>query len=147
MAQSDSHSSQWLSQIPIPVNGSVKFPFQSMAQSDSHSSQWLSQIPIPISGLIIILFPFFLYHGFFPSVSPVSLPRYLKSTAGNIQLINSFRNRDYDVSEKTEERLFSFWMEFFIEATKQEFLSTRFPVSLGHVTSHPWSCDFPSLVM
>ena len=58
--------------------------------------------------------------------------RYLNSTAGNIQLINSFRNREYDMSEKPEERLFAFWMEFFIDATRKEFLSTQFPVS--HVT-------------
>lgn len=57
--------------------------------------------------------------------------RYLKSTAGNIQLINSVRNTDYDSSEKPEERLFGFWMEFFIESSKKDFTSTQFPV--GHI--------------
>ena len=61
---------------------------------------------------------------------PFPIPRYLKSTSGNIQLINSFRNLEY---EKLEEKLFGFWMEFFMDASKEEFTNTRFPVS--HVTS------------
>ncbi len=55
--------------------------------------------------------------------------RYLKSTAGNIQLINSLRSRDYDSSDKPEEKLFAFWMEFFIDANRTDFPSTQFPVS------------------
>ena len=70
-----------------------------------------------------------------------SCTRYLKSTVGNIQLINSFRNIDYSSAKEKFERLFGFWMEYFIEATKQEFPGSRFPVShvtlvQGHVT--PW---------
>ena len=61
-----------------------------------------------------------------------ALLRYLKSTAGNIQLINSFRNKDYDSSRVVTERHFGFWMEFFISATQDEYNSTQFPVS--HVT-------------
>lgn len=52
---------------------------------------------------------------------------YLKSTSGNIQLINSFRSLDFD---KPEEKLFAFWMEFFIDASKEEFTNTTFPVLL-----------------
>lgn len=41
---------------------------------------------------------------------------YLKSTIGNIRLINSFRERTD--TNSPEEELFQFWMEYFIEAAK-----------------------------
>ena len=55
--------------------------------------------------------------------------RYLKTTAGNIKLITKFRTKEYDVSQDKDERLFAFWMEFFIDATNEEYSSTQFPVS------------------
>ena len=64
-------------------------------------------------------------------VLPFPILRYLKSTSGNIQLINSFRSLDFD---KPEEKLFAFWMEFFIDASKEEFTNTTFPVSPPSVT-------------
>ncbi|XP_018562538.1 mitogen-activated protein kinase kinase kinase 15 isoform X2 [Anoplophora glabripennis] len=52
---------------------------------------------------------------------------YLKSTVGNIQLIDKFRKKSDDIAS-ADEQIFHFWMEFFIEATKsvqeEEF---RFP--------------------
>ncbi len=65
------------------------------------------------------------YNGYF-----MFLWRYLKSTIGNIQLINSFRQADV---EKKEEKAFSFWMEFFIESIKEEYTNNQFPVSSVHV--------------
>nr|CAH7714390.1 unnamed protein product [Callosobruchus chinensis] len=53
---------------------------------------------------------------------------YLKSTVGNIQLIDRFRKKTDDVGTP-EEQIFHFWMEFFIEATKTEHEQIfRFPV-------------------
>ena len=59
----------------------------------------------------------------------VHVRRYLKTTAANIQLINQFKKRETGDEEKPMESLFIFWMEFFIEATKDDFTTTRFPVS------------------
>ncbi|XP_067945661.1 mitogen-activated protein kinase kinase kinase 15-like isoform X2 [Watersipora subatra] len=56
---------------------------------------------------------------------------YLKSTLGNIQLINYFRNKNPEQDDDTslESNLFHFWMEFFMEAIKDEDTScVRFPV-------------------
>ncbi|KAK9881035.1 hypothetical protein WA026_014378 [Henosepilachna vigintioctopunctata] len=51
---------------------------------------------------------------------------YLKSTVGNIQLIDSYRKRSDEASP--DEQIFNFWMEFFLEATKPpEARSFRFP--------------------
>lgn len=54
---------------------------------------------------------------------------YLKSTIGNIELIDQFRKKNDDNS--MEATIFHFWMEFFIEAIKDEKeidLSIRFPI-------------------
>jgi mitogen-activated protein kinase kinase kinase 5 len=61
---------------------------------------------------------------------------YLKSTVNNIQLINQFRLINSDSSSKKEEKLFSFWMEFFIEATKETFDNTQFPILLYEPNSN-----------
>ncbi|XP_031333897.1 mitogen-activated protein kinase kinase kinase 15-like [Photinus pyralis] len=42
---------------------------------------------------------------------------YLKSTIGNIELIDRFRRRKDD-ERSPEEQIFHFWMEFFLEATR-----------------------------
>ncbi|KAJ8919071.1 hypothetical protein NQ315_016978 [Exocentrus adspersus] len=42
---------------------------------------------------------------------------YLKSTVGNIQLIDKFRKKTDDVGN-ADEQIFHFWMEFFLEATR-----------------------------
>ncbi|XP_017781301.1 PREDICTED: mitogen-activated protein kinase kinase kinase 15 isoform X2 [Nicrophorus vespilloides] len=42
---------------------------------------------------------------------------YLKSTVGNILLIDRFRKRK-DEEQSPEEQIFHFWMEFFLEATR-----------------------------
>lgn len=49
---------------------------------------------------------------------------YLKSTLGNIQLINKFRKSNNQESAQ----LFNFWMEFFIEATKSDVSAAWYPV-------------------
>ncbi|XP_026732340.1 mitogen-activated protein kinase kinase kinase 15 isoform X2 [Trichoplusia ni] len=57
---------------------------------------------------------------------------YLKSTIGNIELIDRFRK-----SEETspEQQVFSFWMEYFVEATKSECENIiRFPVLILETT-------------
>lgn len=70
---------------------------------------------------------------------------YLKSTIGNIQLIDRFRKkREDDIS--AEEQIFYFWMEFFTEAIKSEeevSSNGRFPVlifepSKEYMPSHIW---------
>uniref|UniRef100_A0AAR5P235 mitogen-activated protein kinase kinase kinase n=1 Tax=Dendroctonus ponderosae TaxID=77166 RepID=A0AAR5P235_DENPD len=70
---------------------------------------------------------------------------YLKSTIGNIQLIDRFRKkREDDIS--AEEQIFYFWMEFFTEAIKSEdevSSDGRFPVlifepSKEYMPSHIW---------
>ena len=58
----------------------------------------------------------------------VCLCRHLKTTSANIKLITKFRSKEYDVSKVEEERMFAFWMEFFISATEEGYSSTRYPV-------------------
>ncbi|XP_037907858.1 mitogen-activated protein kinase kinase kinase 15 isoform X5 [Hermetia illucens] len=54
---------------------------------------------------------------------------YLKSTIGNIALIDRFRKRSEDTVFSPEQQIFQFWMEFFIEATRSEPTSgIRFPI-------------------
>ena len=55
--------------------------------------------------------------------------RYLKSTISNIKLISQFRMSSDDVPQPLEVKAFIFWMEFLIEATKEHFSSSQFPVS------------------
>ena len=53
---------------------------------------------------------------------------YLKSTIGNITLINKFRKKN-DGELSPELQIFSFWMDFFVEATKDTIDDNiRFPV-------------------
>lgn len=55
--------------------------------------------------------------------------RYLKSTIGNITLIDRFRKKNPDVEASPEEQVFAFWIDYFVEATKTEVGdSIRFPV-------------------
>ncbi|XP_032665650.1 mitogen-activated protein kinase kinase kinase 15 isoform X4 [Odontomachus brunneus] len=54
---------------------------------------------------------------------------YLKSTIGNISLIDRFRKRNEEAEISPEEQIFSFWMDYFVEATKPEVGdSIRFPI-------------------
>ena len=54
---------------------------------------------------------------------------YLKSTVGNIQLINQFKRKPEDAILTPEEQIFQFWMEFFIDATNDEVSNViRFPI-------------------
>ncbi|XP_031620705.1 mitogen-activated protein kinase kinase kinase 15 isoform X2 [Contarinia nasturtii] len=54
---------------------------------------------------------------------------YLKSTIGNIALIDRFRKKTDDVEQSPEQSIFQFWMEFFHEATKEGDLDMiRFPI-------------------
>ncbi|GAB6029560.1 protein kinase kinase kinase [Chamberlinius hualienensis] len=46
---------------------------------------------------------------------------YLKSTIGNIMLINNFRRRSDDSEMSPERKIFLFWLDFFSEATKDDF--------------------------
>ncbi|CAK1540656.1 unnamed protein product [Leptosia nina] len=58
---------------------------------------------------------------------------YLKSTIGNIELIDRFRKKNEDTSP--EQQVFSFWMEFFVEATKSTCENIiRFPVVILETT-------------
>ena len=53
---------------------------------------------------------------------------YLKSTIGNITLIDRFRKKNEDDSSP-EQQIFQFWMEFFMEATKTDpGTAIRFPI-------------------
>lgn len=53
---------------------------------------------------------------------------YLKSTLGNIKLINTFRKEELNTENTRERELFNFWMDFFTEATKTETNDVRFPI-------------------
>ncbi|GAB0090482.1 Mitogen-activated protein kinase kinase kinase [Sergentomyia squamirostris] len=54
---------------------------------------------------------------------------YLKSTIGNITLIDRFRKKSEDSDSSLEQQIFQFWMEFFIEATNVEaYENIRFPI-------------------
>ncbi|XP_034179582.1 apoptotic signal-regulating kinase 1 isoform X3 [Osmia lignaria lignaria] len=54
---------------------------------------------------------------------------YLKSTIGNISLIDRFRKKNDEAEVSPEEQIFSFWMDYFVEATKSEVGdSIRFPL-------------------
>ncbi|XP_053977576.1 mitogen-activated protein kinase kinase kinase 15 isoform X2 [Hylaeus volcanicus] len=54
---------------------------------------------------------------------------YLKSTIGNISLINRFRKKNEEAEVSPEEQIFSFWMDYFVEATNSEVGdSIRFPL-------------------
>ncbi|CAK1600801.1 unnamed protein product [Parnassius mnemosyne] len=58
---------------------------------------------------------------------------YLKSTIGNIELIDRFRKKNEETSP--EQQVFSFWMEFFVEATKSTCENIiRFPVLILETT-------------
>ena len=65
---------------------------------------------------------------------------HLKSTIGNITLINRFRHKTDDnvVTESTpssEEQVFNFWLEYFVEATKPVTEETiRFPILIMEPT-------------
>ncbi|XP_065090432.1 mitogen-activated protein kinase kinase kinase 15 isoform X2 [Ochlerotatus camptorhynchus] len=54
---------------------------------------------------------------------------YLKSTIGNITLIDCSRRKSEESLASIEQQIFQFWMEFFMEATNAEPSSTvRFPI-------------------
>lgn len=54
---------------------------------------------------------------------------YLKSTIGNIVLIDRFRKKSEDSETSLEQTIFHFWMEFFNEATKEGVVDNiRFPI-------------------
>lgn len=54
---------------------------------------------------------------------------YLKSTIGNITLIDCSRRKSDESLTSIEQQIFQFWMEFFIEATNAEpSSSVRFPI-------------------
>nr|CAD7399338.1 unnamed protein product [Timema cristinae] len=54
---------------------------------------------------------------------------YLKSTIGNIFLIDRFRKKNEDCEASPEEQVFHFWIDYFVEATKSEAGdSIRFPL-------------------
>lgn len=58
---------------------------------------------------------------------------YLKSTIGNIALIDRFRRKAEDAEHTIEQTVFHFWMDFFIEATNDgEVDSIRFPILVSH---------------
>ncbi|XP_055381487.1 mitogen-activated protein kinase kinase kinase 15 isoform X2 [Condylostylus longicornis] len=54
---------------------------------------------------------------------------YLKSTVGNITLIERFRKRSEDQIQTPEEQIFQFWMDFFLEAIDDtDAYSIRYPI-------------------
>ncbi|KAJ2950149.1 hypothetical protein O0L34_g11501 [Tuta absoluta] len=58
---------------------------------------------------------------------------YLKSTIGNIELIDRFRKKNEETTP--EQQIFQFWMEFFVEATKSSCDNIiRFPVLILETT-------------
>ncbi|KAK2715706.1 hypothetical protein QYM36_010322 [Artemia franciscana] len=56
-------------------------------------------------------------------------PWHLKSTIGNISLINRFRKRPDDYKMPPEEEMFQWWLEYFMEAVEQNVEDAiRFPI-------------------
>ncbi|XP_075217555.1 apoptotic signal-regulating kinase 1 isoform X2 [Lycorma delicatula] len=54
---------------------------------------------------------------------------FLKSTIGNISLINRFRKKAEESETSPEEQIFLFWMDYFIEAVKTDVTEgIRFPI-------------------
>lgn len=54
---------------------------------------------------------------------------YLKSTIGNIHLINRFRKKSEDLIPSPEEIVFKFWTEYFIDAIEEEAKNQiKFPI-------------------
>ncbi|XP_071800725.1 mitogen-activated protein kinase kinase kinase 15-like isoform X1 [Asterias amurensis] len=53
---------------------------------------------------------------------------YLKSTLGNIKMINKVRTAGVDSNPTRDQMLFDFWLDFFVEATKESTTDVRFPV-------------------
>ena len=63
---------------------------------------------------------------------------YLKSTIGNITLIDKFRKKNDDTEMSPEHQIFSFWMDFFVEATKDVIDNNiRFPVKKKKISNQP----------
>lgn len=53
----------------------------------------------------------------------------MKSTIGNITLIDRFRKKHDEAEISPEEQIFGFWMEYFVEAIREEVGDMiRFPV-------------------
>lgn len=54
---------------------------------------------------------------------------YLKSTIGNIHLINRFRKKNEDLIPSPEEQIFKFWVEYFIDAIEEDAKNQiKFPI-------------------
>lgn len=68
---------------------------------------------------------------------------YLKSTIGNLQLINLFRKKTEPAKLKPEEQVFNFWMDYFLDATAEDVSAViRFPILI----SEPAEIYMPSYV-
>ncbi|RDD42291.1 Mitogen-activated protein kinase kinase kinase 15 [Trichoplax sp. H2] len=65
---------------------------------------------------------------------------FLKSTLGNISLIKSFRKDPEDIMETRDYKVYSFWLDFFTEATQAECSDVRFPVLLMELTNEYIPC-------
>ncbi|GFY71567.1 hypothetical protein TNIN_459971 [Trichonephila inaurata madagascariensis] len=54
---------------------------------------------------------------------------YLKSTIGNIELINRFRKKPENIQLTAEEHIFNFWLEYFVAASEDQVSDViRFPI-------------------
>lgn len=63
---------------------------------------------------------------------------HLKSTIGNILLINKFRGKPEDAELSPEEYIFKFWMEYFIDAIAENVSTViRFPILILEPTKPP----------
>ena len=62
--------------------------------------------------------------------TPSPLSRYLKSTIGNITLIQKFRKHSEESEKIPEMEVFNFWMDYFSEGIQEESaaITIRFPV-------------------
>ena len=66
--------------------------------------------------------------------APFSCSRYLKSTIGNITLIQKFRKHSEESERIPEMEVFNFWMDYFSEGIQEEAAEAtiRFPVRCSH---------------
>jgi mitogen-activated protein kinase kinase kinase 5 len=73
---------------------------------------------------------------------------YLKSTIGNLTLIDRYRKKHNDVCSNQDQQIFQFWIEFFIEAASVKSISPiRFPILIVEPSQQVYMPSFVTVNM